>query len=218
MSINTNSYANGGKKKSDNTFVTNAYKGDGIIYYRNKDELLGDLGYYMSWMSCLVFSNSLVKNIHFYKYKWTVFPHMVSILDYMSDKEYINVIYVSNPCVYVNDFESGGSDYVDKALGYFTKEWYLISERFSGYSARSREKFLIGHRDNVHAYTLKEFIVLRLLNYFNYEQYKEYKDYMCYCTHVPLWLIRIIAIAPPILPKQVYCKLKLFKHWLKRRI
>lgn len=208
---------NGGRKISENKFQCNAFDGDAYVEYVDKDELFGDLAYYTSWMSGLIFSDKMIEQIYFRNYTWTAFPHMVSIFDYLSKQKKIQVGYFPCPCIYANDFESGGQDYSDKAMGYFTKEWYRISRFLNTYSEESQRRFLIGHRDYVHNYSLKEFMTLRIMGHFNYAKFREYEEYLQYCTTLSLNVIKLVAIAPPIMPKLLYMALKKIKHFVKKR-
>lgn len=203
---------NGGAMDKTGRIKGNAYEGDGYIEYTDRNKLLGDIGYYTSWMSGLVFSASMIENISLLDYSWTAFSHMAAIFDYLGKQETIKVGYFAKPSVYNNSFQSGGADYTDKALGYFTKDWYHISVFLKQYSIESINRFRIGHRDHVNAFTVKMFESLRIKGYYNLQKYHEYKDYLFCCTKLPLWVLKAIAMAPPILPKPVFYFLKRVKN------
>lgn len=203
---------NGGAMDKKGVIKGNAYESDGYFEYTDRNKLLGDIGYYTSWMSGLVFSAPMIEKISLLDYSWTAFSHMAAVFDCLGKQETIKVGYFAKPSVYNNNFQSGGADYTDKALGYFTKDWYHISVFLKEYSEDSIHKFRVGHRDHVNAYTLKTFESLRIKGYYNLQKYHEYQDYLFCCTNLPQWILKAIAITPPVLPRKAFDFFKRVKN------
>lgn len=200
---------NGGCKLSNGDFKCNVSNIKSQIYEDN-DELLGDVGYYMSWMSCLIIRNDFIEN--YTKYNWTAFWHTASLLTQFGLRDEIRVYFESTPVVYSNNFESGGDDYSSKVLEYFTNDWFNLSVKIPNYNEESREKFRYGHRNNVHEFKLKDFLSLRLRRGFNYGIYKKIKSNLKYASTLSRWIILMIAILPPIMPDSMYRKLRTLKN------
>lgn len=206
---------NGGRRLKNGEFRCNVSNIKSRIY-KNKNELLGDVGYYMSWMSCLIICEDYIED--YTKYNWTAFWHTASLLTQFGLMNKIYVYFESSPVVYNNNYESGGEDYSKSVLEYFTNDWYKISVNIPNYNDVNREKFRYGHRDNVYSFGLKDFMVLRICGAFNYNVYKKIKRNIKYASKETSWKILMIALLPPVMPRVIYYKVKKIKQLIKEWI
>lgn len=136
--------------------------------YTDKNEVMSDLGRYMSWMSCLIFNRSIVDNIGINKIKDNAFPHLLGIFKFLNNR--CNLYWFSNFCI---DNQSIVQErYNDKVLQYFIKDWYLITIQLNDYKKEAKQKFL----DSMwKEWSLRKIISLRKKNIINRNSIGEIK-------------------------------------------
>lgn len=185
---------NGGTKTLNN-YLRRVKHFDSQIY-TDKNKLLGDIGYHMSWISSLIFNKNIIKEMSLNKYEWSPFPHLLAIFEALGQLQSFEVYFENKACVYLNNVNSSGSDYSMHCLEYFTKDWYEIVENLNGYAKNAKIRFLYAHRDNLNSYGMKSLLIQRMLSYYNYSEYVKLKRYLPYATKLNGILLLIISIIP----------------------
>lgn len=164
-----------------------------VIKDRNK--LLVDLGWHMTWMSCLVFSSKIIKNGRFQKYLGTSLIQFATIFDYFSDKN-ISVCWISEGCIY-----SAASGLLPSWIGntfdIWAKNWFnVVNSLPSSYSNDSKMECIKRHGINSNIFNLKGFYSLRKYGCFSIVHFKKYYEYFEYVTNVPKIVLLLITLLP----------------------
>ncbi|RII29168.1 MAG: hypothetical protein CXR31_04710 [Geobacter sp.] len=164
------------------------------IYY-DKNELLVELGWHMTWISCLIFCHDVIRKGQFDKYQNTSLVHVGAVFDYLADKD-ISVYWFEKPCLYGISTEILPS-WVDKIFEIWVYNWFELVNSLPLYSKEAKFECIKNHGMQTSLFnSWRSFYNLRKLGYYNYSIYRKYYNYLKHVTDVPLYLLFIISIAP----------------------
>ena len=162
--------------------------------YSDRSELLGDLGWYMTWISCLILSREFIQNARFEKYQGTSLVHFGAIFDYLAGKD-ICVYWYDRPLVYFA--KDASSDYNDRIFEIVAKNLFHIVDSLPGdYSGEAKLKCVkdLGTKSNL--FTVAGLYHLRKKEYYSYGVYKKYSYYFSYVTNTPKLYLLLMAFCP----------------------
>ena len=105
----------------------------------NKNDVLSLIGFYMSWISTLIFSKSSLKHINIKRESNNAFPHLISIFKYLNIK--CQIYWLDKICI--KPQEKLQRRYSNKIIIYFLKDWYEVVERIGDFNNQSKKDFVL---------------------------------------------------------------------------
>ena len=178
--------------------------------YHDKNDILHDLGDYMSWITSTIYSAESLKTIDISRHKDgdNAFPHLIEIFAFLACTGDISLCWIDELFIRPNN---DSCTYTDKIFKIFIDDWYYLYNNFQSYSKSSRDSFLLGLKKHNSAINWKTLINLRRQNLYNYQIYKHYKCNINWISnsHEIVWLL--IAIFPEYLFDVLYRAYTLFK-------
>lgn len=194
---------------SDGLTVHGNIDGLSDTVYADRDKLLTDIGWYMTWISSLIYSSDLVNKGRFDKYQNTYLVQFGGTFDYLS-KETISVFWYSEPSVYYASYAS--LDYNDKLFLIYLKNWFeVVSSLPDAYSEDAKKACLIKLGRNGGVLSPASFYHLRKNGFYNYQIYRQYSRNLPSVTDTPKWLALVIALIPVGLMKAIRSLRKMLK-------
>lgn len=163
--------------------------------YCDQSLFMADLGWHLTWISCLVFSRKMIDDGKFAWYRGTCLTHVGTIFEYLSRAD-IKVRWIATPLVY--GIDGGKPAWQKKALEIFGKNWYeIITSQTEIYSKEAKCKCILDHGCKSGLFSsVNSFIYLRINNAFNFSQLVKYVAYFRYITRVPLVILSAISVSP----------------------
>ena len=158
--------------------------------YTDKNEVMKDLGRYMSWMSCLIFNRSILDNIGINKIKDNAFPHLLGIFNFLNNR--CKLYWFSYPCI--DNQTILQERYSDKVLNYFVKDWFNITKRAVNYNKKVKKIFCNKLWNKLN---FKTIIIWRINNAINLKKMWEIRTIFFYLP-LKLRFILILSICFPI--------------------
>ncbi len=183
----------GDKARDKNELVNARVKDiDGDRIYRNRNELLEDLGWHMTLISSLIFGRDIIRKGRFSKYAGTNFIHVGVIFDYLARRDFTAYWY-SRPSV----FSAGWFDWADRIFEICAEKWpRLIFSLPDAYSAEAKAKCIKDHGIKSTVFTFSVLVKLRGLGFFDLEKFRRYKKCFPAVTNVPVIIMYLISITP----------------------
>lgn len=164
--------------------------------YTDKEEAIVTLLYESTWMSGLLFRNTVLKKINFMRYAEGKFPHSGAIFEYFgNNKSSIQYIYGPN---WATILRPGKVSYASRILEVYAKGWTnLIMGLPLCYDYKLKLK-LLTIRKNQGRDVLSNLILmsLRSQGQFNSAKLKEYYLYIKLYNSSPYIVLYIISIMP----------------------
>lgn len=192
------------KEHKPDICVVNGYDGKICIeklssnFIYNKNDVLSLIGFYMSWISALVFSKSSLKQINIKKENSNAFPHLISMFRYLNIK--CQIYWLDKICIQPQ--EKLQRRYSNKIIIYFLKDWYEVVEKIGDFSIESKNEFVLhsplakmriidvlGHRKN-NVINKKVYDEIRPVLQF-YPQNITYKLY--FVCFIPVLFLKILV-------------------------
>lgn len=163
--------------------------------YSNHSLLMADLGWQMTWISCLVFSRKMIDDGNFALYRGTCLTHVGTMFNYLSCPD-IKVKWISTPLVYGVDGRKPA--WMKSALQIFVKNWYeIIISQSDIYSINAKYKCILDHGCKSGLFSrASSFVYLRINEAFNFKQFIKYIAYYKYITTVPIYILLAISLSP----------------------
>jgi len=163
--------------------------------YGDQSLFMADLGWHLTWISCLVFSRKMIDDGRFAWYRGTCLTHVGTIFEYLSRVD-IKVRWIATPLVY--GIDGGKPAWQKKALEIFGKNWYEIITTQAGiYSTEAKYKCILDHGVKSGLFnSVNSFVHLRINNAFNFRQLVTYAKYFRYITRVSRFILLAISLAP----------------------
>lgn len=191
---------NGGRKGKDaRNIVWGSVGGINSAEYTDRDKLLSDLGWHMTWMSCLIFNRNLIDRGEFKKFLDTNFIQFAVVFHYLSKKD-ISVYWEAQPLVYNASYEI--PLWFRESFEVFAKRWYeIVNSLPEAYSKKSKLKCIKDHGVKSKLFTIKFVAGLRIMGYYNFSIFRKYYYYFPYITNIPRPILLFIAVIP--VPKYI---------------
>lgn len=174
---------NGGEPRKDNIPKVLYLKSK---LYKDKSELLSQIGEHMSWMSSLIICKNVVCKIDIKSIVNNAFPHLIALLKYIESN--CNVYWIDNICV--KSQKETQHRYTNKIVEYFIGDWYKVILNLNKYSENSKKNFLEAIIKRI--FSNKAILVLRARNIINKQNINEVRNEL---RHYPLvFRIKIVII------------------------
>jgi glycosyltransferase involved in cell wall biosynthesis len=165
--------------------------------FKDRDEFLGQLGWYITWMSCLIFGQGVRQCGDFDSFGGTGFIHAGVVLKYLSETDF-SVYWDSTMRVYnVNTVVSGWA-VNNTVFEVFTAKWYQLIQSLPHFKKKARLAALKGITFGNKIFSLKSMLYLRAIGQYDLNILKKYGFFLSYTTYIPKIILVIIALTPPI--------------------
>jgi hypothetical protein len=184
-------------------------------FYSNKNLLLYDLGGLMTCMSCLVYSDKILKFSNHQSQFNSNFIQLGIIFDYIKKNKFLcywlkdsNIKLFSNKLVKKRNWS-----YSEDAFKIGCEKWSNFMNSYStDFDTKAIEKCLKDFSLISGLFTFSGLIKLRVLRILNIYTFYRYKNYLKKMTNIHSVLIIIISIYPS---KLLLVKLRFFNFFLK---
>jgi glycosyltransferase involved in cell wall biosynthesis len=161
----------------------------------DRSKLLGEVGWHMQLISCLVFSSKMIRNANFEEYRKTFLVQFGAIFDYLATRE-IEVCWLKDPLVYSDSNEPLAS-WLKNAFEIFAKNWTeLILSLPSTYDDHAKLKCIKDHGKKGGLFTVRACVFVRANNVLNLDVVHKYEKYLKYISDVPKFIIVLISLIP----------------------
>ncbi|MEA3494397.1 MAG: glycosyltransferase family 2 protein [Candidatus Margulisiibacteriota bacterium] len=162
--------------------------------YSDRNKLLADLGWHMTWMSCLIFSSKMIREGRFEAFFDIHVPHFAVIFDYLSQGNKA-VYWEAKPFIYGSSRDL--SNWRDKAFEVFGRMWIdAVKELPADYTLEAKNACIKNHGIKGRLFSPITLIILRLLGYYDLSVYRESESHFARLTNLPKSIMWMIAIIP----------------------
>jgi len=162
--------------------------------YSEQNEFLADLGWHITMLGSVVWSEKLVKAGDFEKYTDTSFIQPGVIMGYIAGKKF-SILWRDEALFYLAGEEL--STWVSIAFEPFARQWYqLIMSLPASYLEEVKYKCIKDHGLKSRLFTFTGFLVLWGMGNYDLKLYRQYSRYFPYVTNVPKWLLWALAAIP----------------------
>lgn len=178
-------------------------------FFDDKNEILSKFGVHMTWMSSLIFSSEMLKNLKIKECTFNAFPHAVEVFKFLDKK--CNLFWISKCCVTVQ--HNYQNRYTKHYLEYFIRDWIGITQLIGNYSETAKNEFC--KNSETRLFSLKAILSLKARNLINQEIISRSitEDTYKYFSKKTILYIRIINLMPNCILKIFY---KIYKHYVKK--
>ena len=185
--------------------------------YTCKQKLLIDLGWHITFISCLIFSKISIHGANFKSYYNSGFVHVGAIFDYLSKIDDVNVIWLEDSYVTTLRTYSDFPSWYPKLLQVFAENWVnVIFSLPIQYDATSKIETVIRLWEKSSIISLKSFVLLRAYSLFSKSEYQKYKINLNLLYGNKKILIYLISILPIwMISRPVRSR---YKMYVKKRI
>ncbi|TSK06124.1 MAG: glycosyltransferase [Geobacter sp.] len=182
--------------------------------YNSQNDLLSNLGWHMTCMSCLVYSSKLIANADFGRYRNTNFIQTGVIFEYLANKQFL--VHWA-PSISISGITIKGSikeSWQNQTFEIWVKRWpnYVFSLPPS-YDIGAKLKCIKDHSTKSGIFSMQGLLSLKSVNQFNFQIYRRY----CDLFPITISLYRSIIFLIAILPQPIARMMKpLKKKWTNR--
>ena len=177
--------------------------------YTDRNRLLGELGWHMTWLSCIILSSDLIRRGQFDKYIGTYLVHVGTMFEYLADRD-ISVFWSDERMIC--GIEGNESSWTGDTFSIWIENWIkIISALPACYAEEAKLKCIKDHGPNSHVFSLKHLLGLRALNVYNFRIYEKYRQQFRYVTDVPLPALLSVSLLPLGMMKIVHLIWKAYK-------
>lgn len=172
--------------------------------YTDRNDLLADLGWHMTYISCLLFGRKLREGGNFARYYNSSLLQVGVIFDYFAGRDPL-VYWESAPGVY--GVPEGWPAWYSRTFEIWVESWCrVIGELSSTYSAEAKRTCIMAHgiKSGLFA-NLSTFKRLRRMGYYNLDVYRRYRDQFPLVTDIPLPILFCCTIWPNIAKSLHFC-------------
>ena len=163
--------------------------------YTDKNEVLIDLGWHVTWISCLIFSKDVAKNGQFDRYRGTNFVHFGAIFDYLAQNDF-KVCWIPQPlvCCAENAVPSYSED---RLYEFFLKSWHdIVMSLPAVYSEVAKRKCIKNHAKNIKLFTARWFLTARVKGNLDLGLAMKYRHYFKCAASTSFFIILALCFTP----------------------
>ena len=165
--------------------------------FRNHNDFLRELGWHITWMSCLIFGQKVRHCGDFDSFEGTSFIHVGVVLKYLSETDF-SVYWDSTMRAYNVKTVASGWAVNNLVFENFAFKWYQLIQSVPQYEEKARLASLKGIAFGNKIFSLKSMLYLRAIGQYDLNILKKYGICLSYTTNIPKIILVIIAITPPI--------------------
>jgi glycosyltransferase involved in cell wall biosynthesis len=182
--------------------------------YTEKNHLLDDIGWHMTYISSLIYNADLIADTNFSHYYGSRFLQTGIIFEYCASHEF----YVKmNPYICISLFESDFTDHWSRTMPFevFAKDWFLFVMSLPvGFSFERKRKCILDHGIKSEFFSFFHLCYLRMNKLFSIKILCQYKYFIIQTIPYPLILLFILAC----MPIKILVLLRWIRRYIKNRI
>jgi len=186
--------------------------------YKDQNSLLYDLGALMTCLSCLVYSNNLIKKANFLRYDHTFYRHTGIILEYIASQAF-SIHWVQKLSVEPlenNVLKKQNWSHTPKAFEIGCRKWTnFIFSLPPSYSIENKMKCLMDFGKVSGLFKLKGLLNMRGNDALNYRVYREYEHLIPFVIGHHKYVVLAISLMPKKIPRAMRF---IYDTALKRKI
>ncbi len=185
--------------------------------YTNCDELLSDLAWHMTFISCLVFSKDAIEKASFQRYMDHGFVHVGAAFDYLSNISNMKVIWVDDCCITTLRDDDELPSWYPHLLEVFVENWAnTIYSLPIHYSSGNKFKAVKSLWTESSIISIKALVILRAYGYMDGNSFKNYEERLKNLYGWKTVFIYVVSISPIWLIAPV---IKMaYGHYVQKRI
>jgi len=163
--------------------------------YRDPNRLLTELGWHVTWISCLVFSRAMLEATAFEAYYGSHLLQFSTVFSYLADRP-IRVKWDSRPFVYGISREL--PRWYKSMFEIWVESWCkVVTSLPQTYTEQAKLTCIKDHGIKSKLFdSWVKFMAYRMLGHYNYSSYTNCKNYFEYITSVPRYVLLFISILP----------------------
>jgi len=180
--------------------------------YSNSDELLQELGWHMTLVSCLIYNQNCIRYLNFERYYNSRFLQTGVIFEYIAVRSckvfFLNSVKVKEFAVQKRAF------WEPISFEIFAKDWYLFVMSLPlTYSFYAKRKCILSHGKRF--FTIRKLFLLRSKGYFSYSIFVKYYYFIRQTVPIPVMLSMLISVLPK---KPLWCLNMLYSRFSKHKL
>jgi len=185
-------------------------------HYSDKNKLLRELGWHMSFISSLIFSKECIKSARFSDFYGTGFAHIGAVFSYLAKLDLMDVRWVDKVLVTTLRTDDDFPSWYSQLLLVFGENWLnTIVSLPTQYTAESK---LIGARnlwEKSSIISMKALLLLRAYNMLSYSDVNRHYTVLSALIGNKSFLVFIISLIPKVL---IYKPISIvFNLYMKKR-
>ena len=181
----------------------------GSAVFTDRNEVLGRIGWHMTWISSLIFGDGIRKKGNFDKFIGSQIIHFATVFDYLSSKD-ISVYWESRCCV--AGAQEGLPSWLGKTLEIWGKNWFdTIQALPRSYSEEVKRACMFTHGVKASQFDLPMLFLMRIHGFYDYSMLRKYRWYLPHVAKTSLLSFTMIAVLPRRLIKR-----KIIRSLIKR--
>lgn len=182
---------NGGHENPQNLRVSDIQ----TKIYTSSQQLFVDLGWHMTWISCLIFNTKNLSEMNFEKYYDSYFVHIGAIFDYLGNKPYPRIMWDQGSFFYSSS--KAVFSWSASVLLIFSDHWMsAINSLGNAYSHNEKRQCILNHGKKTRLFTYSGFLNLRAKAYINLANVLRSKNSLKLTSSVPVVMIILITLIP----------------------
>jgi len=179
-------YIIGSKNRTDNLYNK---------IYTSKNDLLSELGWHITYISCLIYNSSVIDKMDIRHYYGCHFLQTAIILDYCA----FNTFKIKfDPKITIDTLPFLKREHwTNIAFDVFCKDWFLFVMSLPiCYEYEAKKKCIISHDRYTKLFSVRNMISCRGLNYINLKSIFQYKYFISQTVLLPFPILFFISIIP----------------------
>ena len=180
--------------------------------YTSRNELLSELGWHITWISCLIYKTTVINNSYYKRYYDSNYIQTGIIFEYCAFNEFKLKF---NPHIIVEAFSlPKRGHWINVAFEILCRKWFLFVMSLPiAYTYEAKRECINICYKNVKIFTARNILIWRSEKYFNIKTIISNKYFILQTIHLPYILIVLISIIPSdllVLLRRIYKKIKYF--------
>lgn len=167
--------------------------------YTDANLLLSELGWHMTWMSCLIYNTNKISNLKFSRYYESNFIQTGIIFEDIANTTF-TLSFLPNVNISSVGISKDGikpHSWVPQAFEVFCKRWYLFIYSLPlSYSFETKKKCVMDHGHKSKLFALKNLLFLRSQGYYSIQVLLKYKFFISQCIKKTFFSLILISIIP----------------------
>jgi glycosyltransferase involved in cell wall biosynthesis len=182
--------------------------------YTSRNELLSEIGWHMTFLSCLIYNTAVISRAYYKRYYDSNFIQTGIIFEYCSINDFVVKF---NPRVFINvlPYSKKGS-WFSIAFEIFCRKWFLfIMSLPVSYTYEAKKECIISHDKNTRLFSVRNLLLWRNLKYYNIKTILRYKYFILQTISLPFVFLLSISIIPTCVLaslRSVYKKIKAIRY------
>ena len=162
--------------------------------YTNVEEIVRDIGWYLTLLSSCVISRDFLSNERICRYFDTGFVHLGVFLDYLSTQDVFEVHYISSVQLEKLSGDKRSTDWSKTPFLVFGKRWFMFIFMLPlKISLESKLKCLKDHDAYTNIFSPVRLLARKMEGYVSFEDYKESRPFMPFVTRYPIIIFDFIC-------------------------